>query len=119
MKIKTFSRAANILSLPIMTLWLAGCWTPPNANVQPAGPPRLIQSGVPVESSREHATVKTIDASQRTLHLELADGTQITCNVSPQVKNFEQIQPGDKIKVTWAEKLGVYVLKDGRVPVAG
>ncbi len=107
------------MSLPIMTLALAGCWTPPNANVQPAGAPRLVQGGVPVESNREHATVKSVDAGQRTLHLELADGTQITCTVSPQVKNFEQIQPGDKIKVTLAEKLAIYVLKDGRLPVAG
>jgi hypothetical protein len=119
MKIKTFSRAAITLLLPVMALALTGCWTPPNANVQPAGAPRLIQSGVPVESVRDRATVKTVDAGQRTLHLELADGTQITCTVSPQVKNFEQVQAGDKIKVTLAEKLGVYVLKDGRLPVAG
>src|SRR5271170_2414626 len=112
-------RASFNLFPAVAALMLTGCWTPPNANVQPGGEPRLIQSGVPVESNREHATVKAVDVGQRTLRLELSDGTQLTCNVSPQVKNFDQIQSGDKIKVTLAEKLGVYVLKDGRLPVAG
>jgi translation initiation factor IF-1 len=119
MQTKTLSRSAVTFLLPVMSLALTGCWTPPNANVQPGGPPRLIQSGVPVESVRDQATVKTIDASQRIMHLELSDGTQIACHVSPQVTNFGQIQSGDKIKVTLAEKLGVYVLKDGRLPAAG
>ena len=119
MKTKMLGRAAITLLLPIMTLALAGCWTPPNANVQPGGEPRLIQSGVSVESVRDQAPVETMDASQRVLNLKLLDGTLITCHVNPQVKNFDQIQAGDKIKVTLAEKLGVYVLKDGRLPVAG
>jgi hypothetical protein len=60
-----------------------------------------------------------VDASQRVLQLKLSDGTPVTCTVSPQVKNFDQIQVGDQIKVTLAEKLAVYVLKDGKLPVAG
>lgn len=107
------------LVISAFALTMAGCWTPPNANVQPKGEPRLIQSGVPVESTRDQATVKAVDAGQRTLRLELADGTQLTCNVSPQVKNFDEIQAGDNIKVTLTEKLAFYVLKDGRLPGIG
>jgi hypothetical protein len=108
-----------VLSLAIMALALTGCWTPPNANVQPKGEPRLIQSGVPVESTRDQATVQTIDAGSRTLGLKLSDGTSISCTVNPKVKNFDQVQAGDQIKVTLVEKLAVYVLKDGRLPGAG
>jgi starvation-inducible outer membrane lipoprotein len=47
----------------ITALILTGCWTPPNANVQPKGEPRLIQSGVSVEFVQEQATVQAVDAS--------------------------------------------------------
>ena len=111
--------ARLVLSLTIMVLSLSGCWTPPNANVQPKGEPRLIQSGVSVERSDVRATVQTIDAGPRSLTLELSDGTLVNCTVSPQVKNLDQIQAGDQVRVTLAEKLAVYVLKDGRLPGAG
>jgi hypothetical protein len=109
-----------ITLLPVITaLTLTGCWTPPNANVQPKGEPRLIQSGIPVESQKKSATVESVDASQRVVNLKLADGTTTTCKVGPQVTDFGQLRSGDKVKVTLAEKLTVYVLKDGRLPVAG
>jgi translation initiation factor IF-1 len=102
----------------ITSLMLAGCWTPPNANVQPAGEPRLIQGGVSVESIRDRAIVQTIDTSQRTLNLKLSDGKLITCKVNQRVAGLDKIQAGDKIKVTLAEELAVYVLKDGILPGA-
>jgi hypothetical protein len=108
-----------VLPLAAMTFALNGCWTPPNANVQPGGEPRLIQNEVSVERSDVRATVQIIDANPRVLNLILSDGTPVTCTVSPQVKNLDQIQAGDQVKVTLAEKLAVYVLKDGRLPGAG
>jgi len=108
-----------ILLTAFTTLILTGCWTPPNAQVEPKGEPRLIQSGVSAVDNDVRATVQGFDASQRVLNLKLPDGTEITCTVGPQVKNFDQIQSGDEIKVTLEEKLGVYVLKDGRLPGPG
>jgi len=105
--------------IAITALILTGCWTPPNANVRPTGEPRLIQSGVSVESVQEQATVQAVDASQRIIRLKLSYGSPITCKASQRVANFGQIQPGDKVKVTLAEKLAIYVLKDGRLPAAG
>jgi translation initiation factor IF-1 len=104
-----------ILSLAVVALTLTGCWTPPNADVQPKGEPRLIQSGVSVERSDIRATVQTIGASRSVFNLILSDGTPVICTVSPQVKNLDQIHAGDQVKVTLAEKLAVYVLKDGRL----
>src|SRR5271154_4424685 len=111
-------RASFNLFPAVAALMLTGCWTPPNANVQPGGEPRLIQSGISVESIRERAMVQTIDASQRILNLKLSDGTPITCKVSQQVAGVDKIQAGDKIKVTLVEELAVYVLKDGILPGA-
>jgi translation initiation factor IF-1 len=107
------------LVIPAIALTLTGCWTPPNANVQPPGEPRLIQSGVPAGNNHVRATVQSIEAAQRVLNLKLDDGTAITCTVNPSVENFDQVQPGDRIKVALDLKLAVYVLKDGKLPGAG
>jgi hypothetical protein len=107
------------LVIPALALTLTGCWTPPNANVQPPGEPRLIQSGVSASNNHVWATVQTIQGAQRVLNLKLADGTAITCTVNPAVENFDQVQAGDQIKVTLDLKLAVYVLQDGRLPGAG
>jgi hypothetical protein len=110
--------ALNLLTA-FTALFMTGCWTPPNARVQPPGEPRLIQSGVSAVDNNVRATVQGFDASQRVLNLKLPDGTEITCAVNPQVRNLDQIQSGDKVKVMLAQKLAVYVLKDGWLPTAG
>jgi hypothetical protein len=107
------------LVIPAIALTLTGCWTPPNANVQPPGEPRLIQSGVSASNNHVWATVQTVQGAQRVLNLKLADGTVISCTVNPLVANFDQVQVGDQIKLTLNLKLAVYVLQDGRLPGAG
>jgi hypothetical protein len=109
-------RVGRNLFPAITALMLTGCWTPPNANAQPGGEPRLIQNGISVESIRDRAMVQTIDASQRILNLKLSDGTQITCKLNQEVAALDKILAGNKIKVALAEELAVYVLKDGCLP---
>lgn len=106
------------ISLLLLTS-LTGCWTPPNASVQPTGEPRIVQSNISGELFHDHATVRTIDADQQLLGLELADGSSLVCHISPQVRTPRPLQPGDRIKVTLNETLTFYVLKDGRLPGAG
>src|SRR5450432_1590529 len=101
MKTSIIIKRAIIVALPaIASLTLTGCWTPPNANVQPKGEPRLIQSGVSVQDNNVRATVQTIDATSRALTLKLSDGTLVICTVSPKVVVFDKIKAGDPVKVT-------------------
>lgn len=118
MKIKTLNRAALTRLLPFVALALAGCWTPPNANVQPKGEARLIEDGIATECVKDPATVDSIDASQLTIGLKLSDGSTITCKAGPKVKHFDQLKVGDKVKATVVEELAVYVLVNGQAPGA-
>ena len=118
-ELNKIKRAAFVILLSISAVTLTGCWTPPNAHVQPPGEPRLIQSGASADDNNVRATVQSVDAGQRMLQLKQADGTPVVCTVSPKITDFGKIQAGDQIKVTLAEKLAVYVLKDGQLPVAG
>ena len=51
----------------IATLPLPGCWVAPNAHVQPKGEPRLIEEGVEVQSVKDTAVIREIDATTRTI----------------------------------------------------
>jgi Cu/Ag efflux protein CusF len=97
-------------------LTLTGCWTPPNANVQPAGKPGLIQGGIPVEVIQEPVTVESLDAGKHTITLKHTDGTSKTFTVEPAVQNLDQVKVGDTIKATVKAELAIYILENGRLP---
>ena len=101
---------------PVAALALAGCWTPPNANVQPPGQPGLIQDGIAVQSVKDPATVQAIDNSTRTITLKLSDNTTLTCKVGANLEILGHIQVGDQVQATVSEDLAVYVLEKGRLP---
>lgn len=108
--------ALSFLVTAATVLTFTGCWTPPNAHVQPPGEPRLIQSGVPASNNHARAVVESVETAQRILNLKLAGVTAVTCAVSPSVENLGQVQAGDEILVDLDLKLAIYVLKDGRLP---
>jgi hypothetical protein len=116
MKNKFPKFAAIVTILPAIALALTGCWTPPNANVQPNGEPRLIQSGISVESVKDPATVQALDSAQGTITLALPSGGTATYKVGPKVKHFDQVQAGDQVEATVTEELAVYLLADGKLP---
>ena len=118
MKIKSIRLATMASMFTGIALVLAGCWTPPNANVQPAGKPGLIQGGIPVELIQEPATVVAIDGSRRTITLKRDDGTTKTFTVGESVKNLDQVKVGDTIKAAVKAELSVYILDHGRLPNA-
>jgi hypothetical protein len=102
------------LSMPLLVL--TGCWTPPNANVQPAGKPGLIQGGIPVSVVQDPVTVVALDAGERTVVLKHADGSTKTFSIMPSVNNFDQVKVGDVIKATVKAELSVYILDHGKLP---
>jgi hypothetical protein len=118
MKINNFKLSILVTLLPAIALVLTGCWTPPNANVQPVGKPGLIQGGIPVEIIQDPVTVIALDAGQRTITLKRDDGTTKTFTVGETVKNLDQVKVGDTIKAAVKAELSVYILDNGRLPKA-
>src|SRR5580692_12343431 len=115
MKNKTLKFTSIAILLPVVALTLTGCWTPPNANVQPAGKPGLIQGNIPVQIIQDPVTVAAIDASQRTITLKHDDGTTKTFTLGQSVNNLDQIKAGDTVKALVKAELSVYILDHGRL----
>lgn len=118
MKNTNVSFAALSALLPLVAVTLTGCWTPPNANVQPVGKPGLIQGRIPVEVIQEPVTVAAIDAGRRTITLKNADGSMKTFTVGQTVENLDQVKVGDQVKAAVLAELSVYILDHGRLPNA-
>jgi hypothetical protein len=75
-----------------------------------------IQQGVPggvfVETQQMTADVTAINAAKREVTLKTADGKKTVVKCGPEVVNFDQIHVGDKVKVTAAEELVIYMATD-------
>lgn len=104
-----------ITLMSVTALALAGCWTPPTANVQPKGQAGLIQSGIMVESVKTNMTVVGID-DDSTITLQPAYGAPVKYPLAPKVKHLRKVQVGDMVEPTMKESLDVYCLVNGRLP---
>lgn len=110
----------NLGRLTLLTttaLTLTGCWTTPNAQVQPVGQPGLIQRGIMVESVKNPMTVAAIDPGH-TITFKKPDGAMAWYPLAPNLKKAEKVKAGDLVQPTMKESLDVYLLVNGRVPFA-
>ena len=114
------SRVILVPALFATVLVLAGCWAGPVATVQPKGEPRLIQSGIAVESVNNLAVVQSVDPSRNTIVVRTSGATKAsTYKVAPNISGLNHIKPGNAIEATLAQELTVYVLRDGLLPRIG
>jgi Cu/Ag efflux protein CusF len=118
MIMKNLKFAATTISLLTIALALTGCWTPPNANVQPVGKLGLIQGDISVQVIQEPVTVIAIDAAHRTITLKHANDSTKIFTVGDTVKNLDDVKVGDTIKAEVKAELSVYILEGGRLPNA-
>jgi hypothetical protein len=111
------NRAMTSLLPLVAALMLAGCWTAPRADVQPPGPPRVIQKGIVVRSEVRSAVVQSVDPGTRRVVMQVPGntGTEIY-RAGPNVSDLGHLTPGARVTARVAEELTVYVSPDGRLP---
>jgi hypothetical protein len=64
------------------------------------------------------ASVVGIDKKDRTLTLRGPQGNVVIVEVTDDVRNFDQIEVGDNVKVTYYEAVAVYIGEHGTQPKA-
>jgi hypothetical protein len=103
--------------LVVAALALSACWSPPVANVQPRGEPRLIEGAIVVESVKPHAIIQSLDQQARSITLLSPGETQpVTYSVGPHVGTLDRLKAGDRVQATVGEELTVYIRRDGQPP---
>jgi len=76
-----------------------------------------VPGGVYVETYTLDAVVKAIDPETRKVILTDANGNQETVKCGPDVINFDQIEVGDKVKVTLRAAVVLAMADEGALPV--
>ena len=64
------------------------------------------------------ATIQAIDSTSRSLTLRNEKGEEDTFQVGPEMKRFDELKVGDKVKVTYNESIVFQVRKPGDKPPA-
>jgi hypothetical protein len=92
------------------TLLAAALFAPGLAAAQPA---------VVGTTAERSAIVESVNAQERSVLLRGQDGTLATVVLGPEVRNFAQIRPGDRVVTTVTDSIAVSLARpDGRGPVA-
>jgi hypothetical protein len=73
---------------------------------------------VEVDAVKLTATVEAIDTDKRTVTVKGPAGRSTTLTVGKAVKNFDQIQVGDKVAAEYVDATAVFVRKAGAPPQA-
>lgn len=60
------------------------------------------------------ATVLSVNRSSRLLTLQKKDGKSVVVEVPPEVRNFDQIQAGDKVTVRYTEAVAASIVEPGQ-----
>ena len=68
------------------------------------------------ETLEASATVDAIAADTRLLSITTPDGRKATLQAGPEIRNFDQIKVGDRIKVTYKSALAAAISKSKATP---
>lgn len=104
-----------VLALLLVVLLVSVGFSQEKKAAKKAGPK---PAGALVEVVEVTAVVDAVDAAKRTVTLKTPDGTIRSFKVGPDVKNFDQINAGDKVRMTFYESVAVFVAKTGKKPSA-
>ena len=85
------------ISILAFAVFLAAC------AMEPAG----TDTGFRTETSVATAEIKSIDPATREIGLTTDEGEDIVIPASPEVRNFDQLEVGDTVRVTFTEAVAV------------
>ena len=103
-------------ALSVALLLLPACSSTPDPKA--TLPPATFNTGsdfggeVVTDAIATTATVVSVDRTKRLVVLKRADGSNVTYKALPNAFGFDDIKPGDVVKVSVAEELAVFLGKN-------
>jgi hypothetical protein len=72
---------------------------------------------LPTQTTTIEGTIETIDQGKRVMNIKTADGKFVAVNVPANVKRFDELKVGDKIKATYNNNVIVRMKPPGEAAV--
>ena len=73
---------------------------------------------VVIDAAEMTAKVDAVDQAKRLLTVTGPRGNTVTFKVGPEVKNFDQVRPGDQLTLRYLDSVALFVRKPGDPPSA-
>jgi len=107
-------KTTNIANhLTALVLGLAAAFQATSALAQEPTAQPAMPAAVIAGTTRVSAVVEAVDAATRAVTLQTAKGDTVTITAGPEVRNFDQIQPGDRVEADYYEALALVLEKGG------
>jgi hypothetical protein len=84
----------------------------------PAAPAKAGPGVVVAETTSIKAKVDAVDVDKRLVTVTGPRGKTVTLKVGPEVKNLDQVKPGDQLVVRYFESVALFLRKGGTPPAA-
>lgn len=122
MKMTKFKLVMTLLA-PLVVLTLSSCSsTSQNGSKDTMGNTAVANDGaharIVINSVTATATVDSINATNREVVLRREDGSLTSYICGPDVRNFDQIEVGDRVNVTLADELAVALVEGDQPPAS-
>jgi hypothetical protein len=75
-----------------------------------------LPSKVEINAITTGATISAVDKTNRTFTLTASDGKTHSFTAGPEMRNFDQMNVGDKVEATYVEEMSISVNKSGATP---
>jgi len=115
-------RGALVLIMTLALITGAACFSPALGLEAGGGSTEKNQGEKPaavmVDAITASSTVTAIDKANRVITLSFEGGKVQDYKLGQEVRNFDQIEIGDEVKVTLAEAVAIFVRKPGDQPVS-
>ncbi len=71
------------------------------------------EASATIESIETTALVKLVDLEERQVLLEDRNGRLVTIIAGPEVRNLDQVEPGDTVEVAYVRSIAVHMVQPG------
>lgn len=96
-----------VIRVGAVALFLSGCAT--SGEKEPLYTSGTIEEGI-VSATAE---VIAVDPSARNVALRLSDGSEVAFQAGPEIRNLDQVEAGDSVRVSYLESIVYHLRKPG------
>ncbi len=112
-------RRLTALTASLGLFAISACGTADEAADAASDATEAVQGAIVGEEVTATADVVAVQAESRNVTLRSEEGDVFTVVAGPEVRNFDQIEPGDRVNITYIEAIAANIAEPGSLDKTG